>query len=396
MEDLGGAMTRCCARWVLVLAGAAVMTCASGHARGMERDSLFEAIARKGIDRVYNLEFDSARTDFSQLCRMKPDHPAGPFFLAMIHWWQIVIDMDNTSLDDQFNAELDGVIAKCDSILDDRPDDVTAIFFKGGAIGFQGRLAFHRDRYLPAANAGRRALPMVQRASSLDPSNIDILLGSGIYNYYAEVIPNEYPVVKPLILFIPPGDRQKGLEQLTTVSRRGLYASIEASYFLMQIYYYYEKDFASALDIAKRMSARFPRNSVFQRYIGRCEVSLNMWSDARKDFAGTVAMVRAGVPSYSASVEREAEYYLGSADIQDGAFDAALGHLYRCDELSRSLDRGEASGFMAMANLKIGQVYDLQGKRSLAAEQYRKVLGMKEYHDSRALAERYLSTPYIR
>jgi tetratricopeptide (TPR) repeat protein len=383
-------------RWVLLAAAVGVMASVPACARAMERDSLFEAVARQGIDRVYNLEFDSARADFQQLCRMKPGHPAGPFFLAMIHWWQIVIDMDNTSLDDQFNAELDAVIARCDSILDVRPDDVTAIFFKGGAIGFQGRLAFHRDRYLPAANAGRRALPLVQRASSLDPSNIDILLGSGIYNYYADVIPNEYPVVKPLILFIPPGDRQKGLEQLTTVSQRGLYASVEASYFLMQIYYYYEKDFAAALDIAKRMSARFPRNSVFQRYIGRCEVSLNMWTDARRDFSETIARARAGVPSYSASVEREAEYYLGSADIQDGAFDAALGHLYRCDELSRALDRGEASGFMSMANLKVGQVYDLQGKRSLAAGQYRKVLAMKEYHDSHALAERYLSTPYIR
>jgi tetratricopeptide (TPR) repeat protein len=384
-------------RWAAILSGVVMFSGMAGRVAAMERDSLFEAVARRGIDHVYNLEFDSARSDFSLLCRMHPGHPAGPFFQAMVHWWQIVIDMDNTSYDAEFNRELDAVIAQCDSLLDLRPDDVTAIFFKGGAIGFQGRLAFHRDNYLAAANAGRRALPLVQRASSLDPANVDILLGSGIYNYYAEVIPDEYPIVKPLILFIPPGDRRKGIEQLTTVSQHGLYASVEASYFLMQIYYYYEKDYSRALEIAQRMSARFPRNSVFQRYIGRWEVSLNIWDAARRDFAETVARARARVPSYTASVEREAEYYLGAADLQDGAFDDALAHLFRCDELSRALDRGgAASGFMAMANLKIGQAYDLQGKRPNAVEQYHKVLGMKEYHDSHTLANRYLNIPYTR
>jgi tetratricopeptide (TPR) repeat protein len=384
-------------RWIGLLIALGVGGSSPVRANATERDSVFETVARRGIEKVYNLEFDSARADFAQLCVMKPGHPAGPFFQAMVLWWQIVIDMDNTAFDGEFNRELDGVIAQCDSLLDNNPDDVTAVFFKGGAIGFEGRLAFHRDNYLAAANAGRRALPLVQRASSLDPSNVDILLGSGIYNYYAEVIPNEYPIVKPLILFIPPGDREKGIEQLTTVSQRGLYASVEAAYFLMQIYYYYEKDYSRALEIARRMTSRFPRNSVFQRYLGRCEVSLNLWDEAKRDFGETVNRARTGIPSYNASVEREAEYYLGAAGLQDGAYEAALGHLYRCDELSRMLDRGgEASGFMAMANLKIGQVYDLQGKRAIAQQQYQKVLAMKEYHDSHALAGRYLTAPYTR
>jgi tetratricopeptide (TPR) repeat protein len=367
------------------------------RAQGTERDSAFEQIARTGIDQVYNLEFDSAKAQFDALTRLKPGNPAGPFFQAMVLWWRIVIDLDNTSYDDEFNRQLDAVIAMCDSLLDLNPDDVNAIFFKGGAIGFEGRLAFHRNNYLSAANAGRRALPLVQRASSLDPANVDILLGSGIYNYYADVIPDEYPVVKPLILFIPPGDRQKGLEQLATVAQRGLYASIEASYFLMQIYYYYEKDYSRAMEIARRLSTRFPRNSVFQRYIGRCAVSLNLWDEAEKQFSETVARAAAGIPSYGPSVIREAEYYLGMVSLQDGGLDSALDHFYRCDNISRKLDAGgEASGFMAMTNLNIGKIYDLQGKRSLAVEQYRKVLEMKEFRDSHALADRYLHDPYIR
>ena len=75
-------------------------------------------------------------------------------------------------------------------------------------------------------------------------------------------------------------------------------------------------------------------------------------------------------------------------------FDEALVHLYRCDELSRSLDRKEASGFMTMANLKIGMIYDCQAKRSLALSQYRKVLAMKDFMESHAKAGQFMTTPY--
>ena len=357
-------------------------------------DPAFEALARQGIDHVYNLEFGEAEESFRALVRMNPGHPAGPFFLAMVQWWKIMIDMDDRRLDREFLSALDHVVDMCDSLLSENPNDVTAIFFKGGAIGFQGRLRFHRDDYLGAANAGRKALPLVQDASALDPGNFDILLGSGIYNYYADVIPAEYPFVKPLVLFIPPGDRRKGLEQLTLASQKGLYASIEASYFLLQIYYFYEKDFARALEIAVRLNSRYPNNMVFHRYLGRCHVSLNNWTMAEEVFADVAGRARRQMPGYGPGVEREAEYYLGVAAMGRRQYDEALGHMYRCDELSRDLDRQEASGFMTMANLKIGMMYDCQAKRALAVEQYRKVLAMKDYRDAHTQAEQFTKTPF--
>jgi hypothetical protein len=49
---------------------------------------------------------------------------------------------------------------------------------------------------------------------------------------------------------------------------------------------------------------------------------------------------------------------------------------------------------MAMANLKIGMVYDVQGKRELAVAQYKKVLEMKDYNGSEAQATEFLQSPY--
>jgi hypothetical protein len=47
-----------------------------------------------------------------------------------------------------------------------------------------------------------------------------------------------------------------------------------------------------------------------------------------------------------------------------------------------------------MANLKIGNIYDLQARREPARLQYRKVLDMKDYRGSTRLAEHYLAEPY--
>ncbi len=357
-------------------------------------DAPFDSVAKRGIDHVYNLEFEFAQKEFGELVRWQPHNPAGHFFLAMVDWWKILIDLDNEGNDKKFFEDLDRVIEMCDSMLERNENDVAAIFFKGGAIGFQGRLRFHRNDYLAAANAGRKALPLVQTASSLDPNNYDILLGTGIYNYYAEVIPNEYPFVKPLMLFIPSGDKKKGIEQLTAAAEKGKFASVEAAYFLLQIYFFYEKEYGKALTVAASLTRRYPNNMLFHRYLGRLYAAVLNWPMADEVFTEIVARSRRAQRGYSSNAEREAEYYLGASDMAGGRSDEALAHYFRCDELSRTLDKGEASGFMAMANLKIGNIFDLQGKRDLAMVQYDKVVQMKEYKDSSTLARQYKKTPY--
>ena len=332
-------------RWLILSMLACMGFTASKASAQVSEDTLFEAAIQRGISEVYNLEFEKADAEFSTLIALQPRHPAG-------------------------------------------------LFFKGGAIGFEGRLRFHRDEWLAAANAGRKALPIVRQASELDPTNYDIALGTGIYHYYADVIPNEYPMVKPLLLFIPSGDRKRGLRELTLASERGRYASIETTYFLMQIYYTYERDYAQALRLAERLRTRFPGNTLFHKYLGRCHVVMGNYQRAEETFGEILGRVRSGTRGYGPAVEREAAYYLGFCALQLQRNEEALGYLYRCDELCRTLDTREASGFMAMANLKIGMVYDLQGRREQAMQQYRKVLSMKSYKDTHTQAERFLQAPY--
>ena len=351
---------------------------------------------QRGIDHIYNIEFRKADSLFSEVIRKRPDHPAGYFFRAMVVWWQILTDFDDESQDKKFTDMLQEVIDMCEQQLDNNPKDVTALFFKGGAVGFRGRLRANRSKWLGAANDGIVALPIVRKAFEIDPKNYDILLGIGIYNYYAEVVPDKYPFVKPFMIFFPTGDRKKGLEQLDLAARHSKYARTESSYFLMQNYFSYEKDYIKALELARQLHSRYPRNPLFHRYLGRCLVSVGFLSDANEEFVEIEKRFRAKQTGYDIYDGREAYYYIGKYDFIAGKLDKSYANLLICDSLSRKIDKEGPSGFMSLANLMIGMIYDLQNRRDYAIQQYRKVLAMNEYETSHQEAKRYIERPYKR
>ncbi len=359
-------------------------------------DPAIEQKIQRGIDDIYNLKFQKADSMFVAVIRWDPQHPIGYFFEAMIQWWQILCNFDDESQDDKFYDKLEQVIKLCDERLDKNPDDVTALFFKGGAIGFRGRLRANRSKWVGAANDGMVALPIVQKAYKLDPKNDDILLGIGIYNYYADVVPGEYPFVKPVMLFFPSGDRKKGLQQLEEAAKHARYARIEANYFLMQNYFQYEKDFPKALAIAAMLTKKYPDNPVFQRYLGRCYVALGRLGEANDIFTEVAKRFRKREIGYDNYDGREAYYYLGKYDFMTGNLNGALRYFYSSDSLSRTVDKDGASGFMSLTNLMIGEIYDLQNQRPAAIGQYKKVLDMKEFENSHRDAEQFLQHPYKR
>ena len=360
-----------------------------------DTDSVYDFHTRQGIDAVYNLDFPTAINEFETMIALRPKHPAGHFFRAMVEWEKTHIDIDNESYDDMFYDLLDKVIDICDERLDENPDDITALFFKGGSIGFRGRLRAHRDQWLRAANDGRRALPIVRRIQELDPNNYDVLLGTGIYDYFAEAIPDEYPFLKPLMVFFPSGNKEKGIRDLRAASEKAKYAAVESAYFLIQVYYNYEHKPANAMPLALKLAVRFPNNPLFARYLGRCFVQMGIWPEVFRVFSDVRKKGLSGMPGYSENVLREAEYYVGMYYFTTRAHRNALQHFYVCDSLSRILDKKDGpSGFMTMTNLRLGQIYDIQGKRDYALQQYQKVLVLKNHENAHTLAEKYRQTPY--
>ena len=219
----------------------------------------FDARIQRGIDLIYNLRFAEAERHFQDIVAAEPDNPLGYFFRAMVSWWRILIDLPDKTHDAEFHARLKQCIEVCDQRLKEDPMDFDAILFKGGAIGFRGRLYGDRDQYVKAAHDGLRSLPLLKKSRQLEPTNKDILFGQGLYHYFAEVMPQRHRILRPIMAFLPDGDRVLGLQQLKEVAREGAYARTEAAYFLGQIYRIFEKDNRRALPYFEKLYKAVPR-----------------------------------------------------------------------------------------------------------------------------------------
>lgn len=348
----------------------------------------FEIRVKEGIKQIYNIKFDDAERTFRNLIADYPNHPAGRFFLAMIDWWKILLDLDNEEHDDIFFQKLEDVIFQCDEILKKDKSNVDALFFKGGSIGFRGRLRALRESWLKAADDGREALPIVERAANLDPDNLDVQFGFGIYNYYADVIPNEFPLIKPLMIFFPSGDKKKGIEQLRNTAFNGRYANYEARYFLMTLYYRYENNMQAADEFAKMLFDEFPDNPVFQRWRGRIAVRRGDWTLADMLFKDVIYKAENNYPGYNLPASlREAAYYVGYNARDYGLLDSAKTMFEKCYELSRQIDKKQESGFQINSLLYIAMIEEQQGRKESAIELYEKVLRMREYGNSHSIAK---------
>ena len=365
------------------------------QAQWIDDTDVDEAI-KQGILDTYNLRFEQADKAFQKVVAKYPDHPAGYFFLAMVEWWRILIDIDDESRDDRFYDQLDRIVDRCDDRLDRNDRDLAALFFKGGAIGFKGRLQANRKEWVSAATTGREALPVVMDASELAPNNPDLAFGTGIYDYYASVLPEKYPVLKPLMVFLPEGNKERGLAELADAAEHGKYASWEATYFLLQVHYSLENKPSIALRYARKLHDQFPENPVFHRYLGRVYVKLGNWKKAAPVFAEIVDWVARGKRGYTDKMSREAAYYLGYNAMLTDDYSEAIKQFVLCDKLSRSLKEDEPSGFMIMANLRMGMTHDLLNQRSYALKQYDKVLRMPEYRNSHDAAEQFKKNAYKR
>ena len=264
--------------------------------------------------------------------------------------------------------------------------------FKGGSIGFRGRLRAFRESWLKAADDGREALPIVEQAASLDPNNMDVQLGFGIYNYYADVIPNEYPLIKPLMIFFPNGDKQKGIEQLKNTAFNGKFAKYEARYFLMTLYYRYESNAVIAGDYAKLLSDDFPDNPVFEKWRGRIAVRRGDYILADSLFRDVLNKSDKKYFGYDTpNTLREAAYYVGYNLKNSGQLDSAKIYFDKCISESKKIDEeGEESGFQVNAVLYLAQIAEALNNKNEAINLYENLLEMRDYGNSHSIAENSL------
>lgn len=361
-------------------------------------------MVQSGTDSLYNMRYDAADSIFKAMIARDPEHPAGYFLLALVDWWRIVPNLDVASKVDRFsksfNDRLDDVLEVCQRKIDKNPNDIVGLFFKGAALGYKARLVTSQGftgsslvEWAESANIACEAYDIILTCQRLAPSNSDILLGSGLMNYLAAVLPEKYPVVRSVITCLPPGDKKIGLSMLRLAGQKAVYSRTEAQYALIDNLMQMERNYGEALPVAEQLFREYPHNSVFHKSYARCLYQVSNFAAADSVWSEVLRRVQARQPGYEVTFFRQGLYMLGDCRLRSGDYATAARVLKESVDLARRMD-DEESSWTANALLKEGNAYDKLGKRDEALRAYRDVLSLDNYTNTHANAKKYIEAPY--
>lgn len=353
-----------------------------------------ESLLDKGISYIYHIKYDSADMQFKEFIKQNPDLPDGYFFDAMLEYWKIIPDKNNEWNDENFYNKVNAVLKVCDKILDNNPDDFKATFYKGGILGYRGLLKSIRESWLRAAEDGREALNLLDKATELQPNNKDAQLGIGIYNYFAEYVPDKYPALKPLLLIFPKGDKIKGLMQIKETAANSRFARVEANYILAYLNINFEKNFSEGEVYSKKLYDEFPENPIFEKFINSCYIGLSRFDDAIAGWKKVLEKCDNKQTGYdNINIRRDANYYISASYFYLHRIEEAETYLQTCESLNKEIDKDNESMFTANIFMMLGNLYDKKGDRSKAISYYDKVLAMKDFN-THSQAENFKKNPY--
>jgi tetratricopeptide (TPR) repeat protein len=334
-------------------------------------------------DTIFDAQFDQVPRELEKACPPAPREVCRVLD-AVALWWQIQLDPLDLSLDKEFLQRINYAVASAETWTTREPQRAEAWFYLGGAYGARVQWRVLRHERLAAARDGKRIKDALEKALALDPAMHDAWFGIGLYHYYADVAPAAAKVLRWL-LFLPGGDRVKGLQEMLRARDEGALLRSEADYQLQVVYLWYENNAERALELLEGLRRRHSSNPHFHQLIA--EVQDVYQHDATASLHSWRALYEA---ARHHEVEREemaeARARLGMAQQLDRLFetDLAIDHL-------RSVIAAKPAapfGAVAQAQLRLGAALDRVGRPEDATAAYQAALALTTDYDPLDIEDR--------
>ncbi len=345
------------------------------------------------VQNLYNFKFDQADKQFRSLRRRYPQHPMAYFMQGLNTWWKIMpSNTHNKQYDKLFFAYMDTAITKAETMYQANSRNYEAAFFLSAAYGFSARLHAERHDWTKATVSSKRALTYLQKSREANGLSPEFVFGEALFNYYAVWIAEEYPLLRPVLLFFPRGNRATGLAQLEKVAETGFYTATEARFFHMRILgSNSENKTAAALEAARSLAKDFPDNSCFQRAYAQNSFAQGELAECERTSRDILAKVNRGLPGYEAFSGRMASFYLGYVEQHRHRNPAAAQDYYRRCMVFCETAGQVKGGFYLFSAANLGRLSAADNNAADARRYYRLVLEKAERRsDLHKEARKYL------
>ena len=230
---------------------------------GSSATSEYRQYAKSGVEAIYSWQFKKAEEAEQYFMSKYPEHPTGFFIKAMrIYWENYPLDEESNEYENHMS-----LLEKCydlaDEMSEENPENKDAVLFKLMAKSAMIRNYDSYNKTFKAVGAARDVYKLMLQAIEMKENYIEFYFPSGLYNYYREYYPEEYPVYKPFMIFFRSGDKELGLKELEMAVKRSEFSYPEALIYSAKIYFYSEKEREKGLAFFRKLIKSYPKNNYF-------------------------------------------------------------------------------------------------------------------------------------
>jgi tetratricopeptide (TPR) repeat protein len=364
-----------------------------------------------GFDHFYSLEYEPAIVIFEKEIAARPNNPAGYNHLAQailyremdragaleselvtgnnpfLHRGKIAASPEEQK---RFDDAIAKVVALCEARTQANPNDVEAVYLLSVAHGLQANYNFLvRKLWRESLKQFTLSRKLSMQVTGADPKRTDAYLIQGVHDYIVGSLPFTWKLLGFLIGFR--GDKDGGLRTVEMVAARGDKNKYDAM-IALAVAYRRERRPEKAVPLLQELIRVFPRNYLFRLELVQMFGDLGQKDEALAVLAQMDRLKQEGAPGYKNLPAGKIQYARGNLLFWYRDYPAAIENLTKVNAASANLDVNTAMN----AWMRLGQAYDLQGKRTQALAAYQQAVNAAPESDAGRESKRYLNSPYRR
>lgn len=364
-----------------------------------------------GFDHFYSLEYEPAIAIFEKEVAARPNDPAGYNHLAQailyremdragaleselvtgnnpfFHRGKIVASEAEQS---RFDKAIATAIALCEARLRANPKDIDAIYLLSVAHGLQANYNFLiRKLWRESLKQFTRSRKLSMQVTEAEPNRTDAYLVQGVHDYIVGSLPFTWKLLGFLIGFR--GDKEGGLRTVEMVAAKGDKNKIDAM-IALAVAYRRDRHPEKAVPLLNELIRLFPRNYLYRLELVQMHGDLGQKDEALAVLARMDQLKREGAAGFKSLPAGKIQYARGNLLFWYREYPTAIENLTKVTAATANLDVNTAMN----AWMRLGQAYDLLGKRAQAVAAYQQAVSGAPESDAGRESKRYLNSPYRR
>jgi tetratricopeptide (TPR) repeat protein len=244
-------------------------------------DKLVDKGIQKGLELVYQEQYEKSLAVFDSIQKALPQHPAPYFYkAAILQTWMATYRFNKFLNEVEQNVEK--VIQLCDKSLEKNPDDPWTYFYLGGAYGYRAFAKMRGYNWIGAYLDGMKGLDNLKITLNKDPRMYDVYLGLGSYHYWRTARSKFIRI----FAFWWSDERDLGVKQYRFSMKHGKYSQMESAVTLLTVYFDYNR-YNDMIPLLKEIENNKSINSISVKYMhGRLAAEQKKWPETLKIFTG--------------------------------------------------------------------------------------------------------------